>query len=180
MKSLYCTLAIIIATLTAYAQTIHGTYAIKNLASGMVLRIKDANTANGTPIVPYSPVNWKCVTWDFRNIEGQTYQLKNLFSGKTLQPKTAAAEGVSLEEQPIAGQQYELLPNENNSYLIRVKGTALYITQGEDNIVLAAKKKDLQSQSWILVEQHPTMYNGSSFNRDEIKKGYSLTETAGC
>ncbi|RFM32598.1 RICIN domain-containing protein [Chitinophaga silvisoli] len=157
MKSLFCTLAIIIATVTTSAQTIHGTYAIKNVASGMVLRIKDANTANGTPIVPYSPVNWKCVTWDFRNVEGQTYQLKNLFSGKTLQAKTAASEGVTLEEQPIADQQYELLPGEKNTYLIRVKGTELYITQGEDNIVLAAKKKDLKSQSWILVEQHPTM-----------------------
>ncbi|OMP76437.1 RICIN domain-containing protein [[Flexibacter] sp. ATCC 35208] len=152
MKSLFCTLALIIATVTTYAQTIHGTYAIKNVASGMVLRIKDANTANGTPIVPYSPVNWKCVTWDFKIVEGQTYQLKNLFSGKTLQPK-----GASLEEQPIADQQYEFLPAEKNSYLIRVKGTELYITQAEENIVLAAKKKDVRSQSWTLVEQHPTM-----------------------
>ncbi|WP_440133648.1 RICIN domain-containing protein [Chitinophaga sancti] len=157
MKSLFCTLAIIFATVATYAQTIKGTYAIKNVSSGMVLRIKDANTANGTPIVPYSPVNWKCVTWDFKNIEGQAYQLKNLFSGKTLQAKTAAAEGVSLEEQPIAGQQYEFLPGEKNSYLIRVKGTELYITQGEDNIVLTGKKKDNKSQSWTLVEQHPTM-----------------------
>jgi hypothetical protein len=157
MKSLFCTLAILIATVTTYAQSIKGTYAIKNVSSGMVLRIKDANTANGTPIVPYSPVNWKCVTWDFKNVEGQTYQLKNLFSGKTLQPKGSAAEGGSLEEQPIASQQYEFLPGEKNSYLIRVKGTDLYITQGEDNIVLAAKKKNLTSQSWTLVEQHPTM-----------------------
>lgn len=152
MRSLFCTLAIILATVTTYAQTIHGTYAIKNVATGMVLRIKDANTANGTPIVPYSPVNWKCVTWDFKNIEGQTYQLKNLFSGKTLQQK-----GAALEEQPIANQQYEFLPGEKNSYLIRVEGTEMYITQGEDEIILAAKKKDVQSQSWTLVEQHPTM-----------------------
>lgn len=152
MKSLFCTLAIIIATVTTYAQTIKGTYAIKNLSSGMVLRIRDANTANGTPIVPYSPVNWKCVTWDFKNVEGQTYQLKNLFSGKTLQAK-----GKSLEEQPMASQEYEFIPGGKNTYLIKVKGTELYITQEGDNIVLAAMAKDVKYQSWTLVEQHPTM-----------------------
>lgn len=157
MKSLFFILVILLGIVATYAQVIKGTYAIKNVASGMVLRIKDANTANGTPIVPYSPVNWKCVTWDFKNIEGQTYQLRNLFSGKTLQPTGTAIAGGSLEEQPIASQQYEFLPGEKGSYLIRVRGTELYITEGENSIVLAAKKKDPASQSWTLVAQHPTM-----------------------
>ncbi|WP_343691221.1 RICIN domain-containing protein [Chitinophaga sp.] len=157
MKSLFFTFAALIFTATAAAQVIKGTYAIKNVASGMVLRIRDANTANGTPIVPYSPVNWKCVTWDFKNVEGQAYQLRNLFSGKTLQPKGTAMEGGTMEEQPIAGQQYELLPGDKNSYMIRVRGTDLYITQRENDIVLAAKKKDLTSQSWTLVAQDPAM-----------------------
>lgn len=57
---------------------IKGTYAIKNVQTGMVLRIKDANSKDGTPIVAYDPVNWKCVTWDFKHVDGNTYQLKNL------------------------------------------------------------------------------------------------------
>src|ERR1700712_5704130 len=84
-----------------YAQVIEGTYAIKNVQTGMLLRIKDANKANGTPLVSYNPVSWKCMTWDFKHTEGNTYQLRNLFSGKTFQPQQAAAESVAMEEQPL-------------------------------------------------------------------------------
>src|SRR6476619_6466957 len=112
-------------------EIITGTYASKNVQTGMVLRIKDANSKDGTPIVAYSPVNWKCVTWDFKHVEGQTYQLKNLFSGKTLQPVQAnSTEGNALEEQPLAGtdiQQYEFIPAGKDAYFIRLKGTGLYI-----------------------------------------------------
>jgi len=69
----------------AFAQVIKGTYAIKNVQTGMLLRIKDASKANGTPLVSYNPVNWKCMTWDFQHKEDNTYQLRNLFSGKTFQ-----------------------------------------------------------------------------------------------
>lgn len=43
-------------------QTIQGTYAIKNVKTGMLLRVKDANGKNGTPLVAYNPENWKCKT----------------------------------------------------------------------------------------------------------------------
>jgi len=151
---------------TTNAQSITGTYAIKNVKTGIFIRIKDANTKNGTPIVAYSPVNWKCVTWDFKKQEGNVYQLRNLFSGKTLQPKDKAVQGVSLEEQPItdgnAIQQYEFIAAGKNKYFIKLKGTELYLTpsdkDGEINapIMLAAKTGD-ELQQWTLQEQHPTM-----------------------
>ena len=156
----------LIAAFIANAQTIKGTYAIKNAATGMVLRIKDANSKNGTPIVSYSPVNWKCVTWDFRNIEGKTYQLINLFSGKTFQSGQLPAEGVLMEEQPVveqhASQLYEFLPDELNTYLIRLKGTDLYLTPEDENGktnsgILLAKRKKGSLQNWKLEEQHPTI-----------------------
>lgn len=140
---------------------IHGT-----CHSSDVLRVKDANKANGTPLVSYTPVNWKCVTWDFKHVEGQTYQLANLFTGKTFQPKEAPAEEVLLEEQPlstgVANQQYEFLPGDNNSYWIRLKGTELYITPADDkgttnSGILFAPKKAGALQTWTLQEQHPTM-----------------------
>lgn len=151
---------------TTNAQNITGTYAIKNVKTGIFIRIKDANTKNGTPIVAYSPVNWKCVTWDFKKQEGNVYQLKNLFSGKTLQPKGNVVQGVSLEEQPItdgnATQQYEFVAAGKDRFFIKLKGTDLYLTpsdnDGEINapIVLTAKTGgDLQQ--WTLQEQHPTM-----------------------
>jgi hypothetical protein len=58
---------------TSFSQVIKGTYAIKNVETGMLLRIKDANKKDGTPLVAYSPVNWKCMTWDFIHVEGQSY-----------------------------------------------------------------------------------------------------------
>jgi hypothetical protein len=147
----------------AFAQTIKGTYAIKNVETGIVLRIKDANSADGTPLVAYSPVDWKCVTWDFKNVEGNTYQLKNLFSGKSFQSQATPAAGVALEEKPLSADvAYEFLPVDKNEYMIRLKGTDLYVTPSDSkgtinaNIVLA-KKKESKLQHWTLQEQHPTM-----------------------
>jgi len=146
------------------AQVIAGTYAIKNVQTGMLLRIKDANKANGTPLVSYNPVNWKCMTWDFKYMEGNAYQLGNLFSGKTFQPQQAAAEGVAMEEQPLlagnASQQYEFLPAGKNIYLIRLKGTELYISPADshgavNSAIILAKKNSSPLQQWTIYEQHP-------------------------
>ena len=38
---------------TSFAQVIKGTYAIKNVQTGMLLRIKDADKKDGTPLVAY-------------------------------------------------------------------------------------------------------------------------------
>ena len=148
----------------AYSQVIKGTYAIKNEETGMLLRIKDANKKDGTPLVAYSPVNWKCMTWDFNHLDGQTYQLKNLFTGKTFQPNSSASEGSSLEQKPLnveaVNQQYEFIALDKNVYTIRLKGTDLYLTPSDKNgainseIVLAKKDKS-KLQQWTIYEQHP-------------------------
>jgi len=149
------------------AQVIRGTYAIKNVQTGMLLRIKDANGSNGTPLVAYSPVNWKCVTWDFKHVEGNTYQLKNLYTGKTFQPKAeSSSQGVVLEQQPLTALQqnqlYEFIVVEKNVYMIRAKNTDLFITAADkDNTsnsgITLAKKDGSKLQYWTIYEQHPTM-----------------------
>ena len=146
------------------AQIITGTYAIKNVQTGMLLRIKDANKANGTPLVLNNPESWKCMTWDFKHTEGDVYQLLNLFSGKTFQPKQVAAEGVAMVQQPLikddANQQYEFIRAGKNIYVIRLKGTELYITpsdgQGTTNgAILLAKRNNSILQQWTIYEQQP-------------------------
>jgi Ricin-type beta-trefoil lectin domain-like len=104
------------------------------------------------------------MTWDFKQTGDSTYQLRNLFSGKTFQPQSAAAACVAMEEQPLlagnAQQQYEFIAAGKNSYLIRLKGTELYITPADDKgtvngaIVLAAKSNS-KLQQWTIYEQHP-------------------------
>jgi hypothetical protein len=146
-----------------FAQIIKGNYAIKNVSTGMLLRVKDASNKNGTPLVAYDPQNWKCMTWNFISVEGNTYQLKNLFTGKTFQPKQA---GIALEEQPISlgsgNQQYEFEPAGKDIYLIKLKGTDLYITpedkKGASNsAIILVKKTKTKEQQWTIYEQAPTM-----------------------
>jgi hypothetical protein len=146
-----------------FAQIIKGNYAIKNVLTGMLLRVKDASNKNGTPLVAYDPQNWKCMTWNFISVEGNTYQLKNLFTGKTFQPKQA---GIALEEQPISlgssNQQYEFEPAGKDIYFIKLKGTDLYITpedkKGTSNsAIILVKKTKTKEQQWTIYEQAPTM-----------------------
>jgi hypothetical protein len=150
----------------AIAQDIQGNYAIKNVKNGMLLRIKDANSKNGTPIVSYYPENWKCMTWNLVKADENTYQLQNLFSEKTFQPVTVAAADVALEEQPLvpndSKQQYEFIPVKKDTYLIKLKGTELYLTPADvkgsvNSAVILATKRDTPEQKWFIYVQVPTM-----------------------
>jgi hypothetical protein len=159
--------AIVFLTFKGLAQNIKGTYAIKNVSTGMLLRVMDANKKNETPIVAYSPTNWKCMTWDFNQVEGHTYLLRNLFTGKTFQPqKGEATEGISLEQQPFDNsktyQQWEFISAPDNTYMIKLKGSDLFITPSDKSgtvnskIILAKKRAD-KTQYWSIYEQHPEM-----------------------
>lgn len=166
MKKALLLIAFIGSGLFALAQDIKGNYAIKNVQTGMLLRIKDANSKTGTPIVAYYPENWKCMTWDFKKTDVNTYQLRNLFSSKTLQPTAVASANVPFDEQPLvpgdAKQQYEFILIKKDTYLIKLKGTDLYITlanpKGEVNsAIILATKKGTTDQQWFIYEQAPTM-----------------------
>ncbi|GAA3920889.1 hypothetical protein GO495_00830 [Chitinophaga oryziterrae] len=147
------------------AQEIKGDFAIKNVQQGLLLRVKDAGSANGTPLVVYEPENWKCMTWNFEQVNGQVYKLKNLFTGKTFEAAKPAA-GEAFTEQPLVqqstAQQYEFVPLRKNVYLIKLQGTDLYLTPaGADakinTPVILAKKNGTAAQEWTIYEQHPTM-----------------------
>lgn len=166
MKTIIAFALCLFLSLAAAAQDIKGTFAIKNVEIGLLLRIKDANGADGTPLVSYTPVNWKCMTWDFQSQGGNVYQLKNLFTGKTFEPiGKSASEGTALHQQKFqagaANQEYEFIPVEKNVYCIRLKGTELYLSPSENgevnSAVVLSKKTDSKRQQWTLYEQHPTM-----------------------
>jgi hypothetical protein len=104
MKKFFFTfLGSLLIVASASSQTIIGTYAIQNTTSGKNLRPYEAGGQNGNRIVLYSHVEWKCMTWDFINLGDNIYQLRNLFTSKTFQPKeTSVKSGSSLEQQPIS------------------------------------------------------------------------------
>ena len=104
------------------------------------------------------------MTWKFISMGDNTYQLKNLFTSKTFQPKEMPAkEGSTLEQQPISNtdsQLWEFIGAPDNSFYIRLKGTELYVTtsssQTNTNIILQ-KKQGNAMQLWRLVAQNPSM-----------------------
>ncbi len=101
MKSIFLFIIVAAFRFTTHAQQtpIHGDFALKNVHTGKYVRIKDANGANGTPIVAYSPEDWKCMTWEFQPSANGCYTLKNLLSGKTFQPLNGETKpGATLEE----------------------------------------------------------------------------------
>ncbi len=163
-KSLIVVVVILATALNSMAQTFKSTYAIQNIQSGKNIRPYDAGSQDGNRIVLYSHVDWKCMTWQFIKKEGDTYQLKNLFTSKTLHPASKIVPGVSLEQTPLKDEKdqcWEFIGQGENSYFIRLKDTDLYITTSSDAtnsaIILQPKQPQSTSQLWRLVEQHPTM-----------------------
>ncbi|MDR2709521.1 MAG: RICIN domain-containing protein [Elusimicrobiota bacterium] len=149
----------------AYSQSIiSGTFAIKNPQTQKDVRPYRAGTADGNKIILYPHQEWKCMTWNFRHIEGSTYQLENLFTGKTFQASSAVKAGVTLWQQPLvnndSAQYWEFLKQDNDTYLIRLKNTELYITISSDetnsNIILMPYQRNSTKQQWALIEQSPT------------------------
>ncbi|MGI4864902.1 MAG: RICIN domain-containing protein [Janthinobacterium lividum] len=150
----------------ATAQVLQGTFAIRNVKTGLLLRIQDARPADGTPLVAYTPTNWKCMTWNFEHVEGNVYRLQNLFTHKTFQPDATPAAGAALRQRPLAanqvGQQWEFELGTAQTYRIRLRGTALYVapanaTGAANTPIVLAEKADTPLQFWTLYIQHPTM-----------------------
>ena len=166
MKRLLVIISLISCSFFASSQDIKGNYAIKNVQTGMLLRVKDAASKNGTPLVAYYPENWKCMTWNFKKTDDNTYQLQNLLTNKTFQPVVAAGVNVAFEEQPFSAgdnkQQYEFINVKKDTYLIKLKGTDLYVTPADakgtvNSAIILAAKRNTTDQQWFIYEQAPTM-----------------------
>ena len=102
------------------------------------------------------------MTWDFKKVGDNTYQLKNLFTSKTFQPKEIPAKsGSALEQQPLSTtelQQWEFIKAQDGNYYIRLKGTELYITASSDQInsdIILKEKQANALRLWRLVAQTP-------------------------
>jgi len=143
-------------------QGVHRAFAIQNYGTNKNIRPRGANTADETNIILYPHHEWKCLTWRFIWIEGNTYQLENLYTEKTLTPSSAPISGVSLWQQPLNEnnplQHWELILQDGNKYLIRLKDTDLYITlssSSNDSAIILKPLENSDNQLWRLFEQYP-------------------------
>jgi hypothetical protein len=166
MRTFTIFFTIIFISINLTAQTISGTFAIQNIKTGKNLRPYEAGSQDGNNIVLYNHVEWKCMTWDFIHIDGDTYQLKNLFTSKTFQPLGNTSAGCTLVQRKLdparVEQEWEFVSAGKNSYYIRLKGTGLYITISDasgmtNSSIILQPKKDTDLQLWKLVRQNPTM-----------------------
>ncbi len=137
------------------------TYAIQNVKTNRCIRPYNANYQDDNKVILYSLNNWECITWQFIKLDNGAYLPKNLYTQKTFQPDADPAEGVKMWQKPLGGsnQQYwEFLEKDNETYLIRLRGTELYLTAASEeqnsDIVLKPLLNDSE-QYWKLIEQHP-------------------------
>ena len=137
------------------------TYAIQNVETGNALRPKNANYENGVEIISYPLKNWECITWEMIEIDTNTYLLKDLFTEKTFQPKSEPKSGVGLWQKNLGGtvlQHWEFIKQTDESYLIRLKGTELYVTTSSektDSPIILMPKQNKKTQLWKLIRQTP-------------------------
>lgn len=137
------------------------TYAIQNIQSGKDIRVHDANYHDDAKTILYPHKDWECITWEMIKIEDSTYLLKNLYTQKTFEPVSNPKPGVSLWQKPLGGsknQYWEFLKQADDTYLIRLKGTDLYVTtsSNEDNSeIILMPLQNSNTQLWKLIRQNP-------------------------
>ena len=137
------------------------TYAIQNVGTGKDIRVHNAGNDEGTKIILYNHNNWECITWQLIELEDNAYLLKNLYTQKTFEPPAPPEPGVNLWQQTLGGshfQYWEFIKQPNETYLIRLKDSELYltITSDENNSdIILMPKQDSDNQRWKLIRQNP-------------------------
>ncbi len=172
---LYAIVAVIVLVMTLFLFTMilrfyhnykrkresKNTYAIQNVKTGMDIRPYNAGIYDKTKIIQYKHANWECLTWQMIKLENNTYLLKNLYTQKTIQPSALPEQGVGLYQLPLEAnrlQYWEFIKQSNETYLIKLKGTELYITTTSDNnnsSLVLMPQQNSKEQLWKLLEQHP-------------------------
>ncbi len=142
------------------------TYQIRNVKYAELLRPRDANNANGTPIVLYPAQPWKCMTWRLESAGESAFQLKNLFTSKTISASAdtnAAPRWVA--QVPLAGTagrfpswQFAKLADGNYKITESSSGQALTAVKadgGSEAKIIVAPWQNQDEQKWNLEKIDP-------------------------
>lgn len=142
-------------------QNYANTYAIQNVGTGKDIRVYNVGVEDEAEIILYTHNEWECLTWQFIELEENTYLLKNLCTQKTFEPSSTPQQGVKLWQQSLGGswlQYWEFVKQSNETYSIRLKDTELYLTAtaDEDNSpIVLMPEQNSDRQSWRLIAQRP-------------------------
>lgn len=146
-------------------------FQIENAARpGDLLRVKDARSADGTPLVLYPKQAWKCMTWELQ-ADGEAFRLRNHFTNKTLapitspttQPADASTPVVQrpLDKEPSPFEAWRFEPIADTEGLVRVvhvESGQVLEADGNGNVVLK-KSSDAPTQRWRLLPK-PEKFTG--------------------
>jgi len=143
------------------ASTIENAFAIRNVETGMGIRVYGSDVENQIRIVHYTCNYWQCMTWQFIQLEENIFLLRNLFTHKNFQPSSLPEPGITLWQQTLDGntyQRWEFLQQADETYLMRLQGTELYFTATSDENNSDITLMPLQNsamQQWMLIRQQP-------------------------
>lgn len=154
---------------TAAPAELTGSYQIRNRKHGLLLRPREANNADGTPIVLYPAQPWKCLSWRLDPGPQTSYRPVNYFTSKTFQPADGPAGSAVpvLQASPDANQParqgWKFIPLGDKFYKIvnAEKGAALTAQAGPTGgiEVSLAPWTGSEEQQWELLDlpAHLTM-----------------------
>lgn len=153
-----CLLVTTIFPSTKHMQNIYG---IRNVKTGKGLRPYNAYWWTGNKLILHEFRNWKCMTWQFKEMGHNIYQLKNLSTRKTFEAISSGQAGSGLWQQVLqqdSAQFWEFIRQTDDQFLIRQAETDLYLTISsakENSNILLMPLNYAEEQLWQLVEQHP-------------------------
>lgn len=138
-------------------------YQIRNEKFGDLLRPRDANNANGTPIVLYPAEPWKCMTWKLHPAGEGEFCLQNHFTSKTFIVQTNSDSKVVVQTgwSREAGErpQWRFTQLTGNVYQITEpkSGEALTAVEGKGGLIriVIAPWQDKPEQKWKLEKIDP-------------------------
>lgn len=91
----------------------------------------------------------------------EAFLAKNLYTEKSFQPVSSASSDGGLRQRTLGGsrlQYWEFLKQPDETYLVRLQGSELYLTapaKETNSPAVLMPKQDSRGQAWRLVRQTP-------------------------
>ena len=144
-------------TPTAPATALPESAQIRNVQFGLVLRPRDANNKDGTPLDLYPAQPWKCMTWTTHATDDGLVSLKNRFTSKTF---STAADGTIKQIPFDAAKAWKFEKLADGNYRILDPATpGKALTARDENTLALDDWKDAPGQKWevLIAPAHLTM-----------------------